>query len=186
MPRLSLFVALAVSAVTTLARLGRILFRNTVWGQPYTIASVDPVRDAIRLQLKVPRPWTIQPGQYIYLWMPSVSFWSIFQSHAFMISWWDENPDGEGYILYLLVKQRSGFSQKLLRHVDSDRLKAWIDGPYGEELNVADYGDVLMFASGIGVAAQMPYLKTILASYNNYRACTKNILLTWQLDKESV
>ncbi len=102
-----------------------------------------------------------------------------------MISWWDQDISGKGAHIYLLVKPISGFTQKLLRHSGSDALKAWVDGPYGQSKDIGDYGSVLMFATGIGIAAQVPYIKQLLKGFQEYRVRTKSILLIWQLDKES-
>jgi NAD(P)H-flavin reductase len=38
----------------------------------------------------------------------------------------------------------------------------WIDGPYGLSLNLASYNHVLMVATGIGIAAQISYVKELL------------------------
>jgi len=48
-----------------------------------------------------------------------------------------------------------------------------------------EYGNVLMFASGIGIAAQVPYIKEVLRAFRESKARIKSILLIWQLDKES-
>ncbi|KAL2048945.1 hypothetical protein ABVK25_010798 [Lepraria finkii] len=102
-----------------------------------------------------------------------------------MISWWDNDHEGRGVNIYLLVKPGTGFTQKLLRHAGSFALKAWVDGPYGQIEDIGNYGSVVMFASGIGIAAQVPYIKELLKGFHEYRVRTKSILLVWQLDKES-
>ncbi len=43
----------------------------------------------------------------------------------------------------------------------------------------------MMFASGIGIAAQIPYIKELVRGYRESRVRTKSILLIWQLNKES-
>ena len=102
-----------------------------------------------------------------------------------MISWWDNDHEGRGANIYLLVKPGTGFTQKLLRHAGSHALKAWVDGPYGQIEDIGNYGSVVMFASGIGIAAQVPYIKELLKGFHEYTVRTKSILLVWQLDKES-
>ena len=166
-------------------RYGRLVYRNLRWSQPYATARLTQVKDAIRVQITVPRPWNIRAGDFIYLWMPGVSFWSCFQSHPFTISWWDRDIDGKGGNIHLLVKPRAGFTQKLLQHSGSNHLRVWVDGPYGPRLDVGDYGSVLMSATGIGIAAQVPYIKELLKGFQEYRVRTKSILLVWQLDNES-
>lgn len=39
---------------------------------------------------------------------------------------------------------------------------AWISGPHGSSAPVGEYGSVLMIATGIGIAAQLLYLKELI------------------------
>ena len=183
--RIYVFTAVAIYSATTIVRYTRILIRNLVWNEPRAIAKLAQVNDAICVQVKIPRPWHVQPGQYIYVWMPGVSFWSFFQSHPFMITWWDHNLQNQGTNVYLLLKPQLGFTQKLLRHVKSSGLRVWVDGPYGKSEDVGDYGSLMMFASGIGIAAQIPYIKAVLEGFRDFKVRTRSILLVWQLNKES-
>ena len=77
---------------------------------PFAVAQIIQIGNVIRIQIKVRNPWEIRAGQYIYLWAPGVNFWSTFESHPFMISWWDHGLDGKGSNIYLLVKPKSGFT----------------------------------------------------------------------------
>ncbi|KAL6714261.1 hypothetical protein ACLMJK_007684 [Lecanora helva] len=178
-------IASGIFVLTTALRYSRLILRNVIWGQPYTTAKVTQVRDSVRIQVIVPRPWKVRAGEYLYIWMPGVSIWSIFQSHPFMVTWWDNDVDGKSTNIYLLIKPASGFTQKLVQYTGNCVFRSWIDGPYGQPSNVGDYGNILMFASGIGITAQIPHLKELLRGYRNYRVRTRNILLVWQLDKES-
>ena len=183
--RFYLYIAACIFAATTIARYCRLLLRNAAWGRPYASTKITRIGDAIRIQINVPRPWKIRAGQYVYVWMPGVSLSSVLQSHPFMITWWDHNTHGQGSNIYLLVKPKSGFTQNLVRHGGSLALKCWIDGPYGNPVDMEECGSVLMFASGIGIAAQVPYIKNILKDFRDAKTRTKNILLVWQLDNES-
>ena len=102
-----------------------------------------------------------------------------------MISWWDNDTDGKSTNIYLLVKPLQGFSHRLTRHAGNHTLKCWVDGPYGQIKDFGQYGNILMFASGIGIATCMPYLKELIRGYREYKVRTKSILLVWQLSKES-
>ena len=183
--RIYIIIASIMFCLTTLSRYARLMMRNVVWDRPYAKTKVLAVRDIVRVQVTLARPWKVRAGQYVYLWMPGVSLWSAFQSHPFMVCWWDQDSDARGTHIYLLVKPASGFTRKLMNHVGTRSLKAWIDGPYGEIHDLGNYGSVLMFASGIGIAAQVPYIKELLRGFQEYRVRTKSILLVWQLDKES-
>lgn len=180
--RFYLFTALATFAATSLARYSRLIFRNVLWRRPYASATSGRIRDSLCVKITVPRPWKVRAGQYVYIWAPEVSFWSRFESHPFVISWWDDDIQGRGSNIYLFVRPKSGFTRKLVRY-EKDELKVWVDGPYGTTIDAADYGSVLMFASGIGIAAQVPYIKEIIREYKAFRARTKRILLVWEVDE---
>lgn len=183
--RVYVIVAASSFLITTLFRLSRMVFRNIILGRKHTKASVDQINDAIRIHIEVARPWEVKAGEYIYVWVPRISFWSVVQSHPFMVAWWDQNFDGKSCSIHLLIKPQDGFTRKLVRHSGSSGLRAWIDGPYGRPQSFSDYGNVMMFASGVGIAAQVPHIKEILRKYKECRACTKTVLLIWQLDRES-
>ncbi|KAI9784310.1 MAG: hypothetical protein M1839_002371 [Geoglossum umbratile] len=63
-------------------------------------------------------------------------------------------------------------------------MKAIIEGPYGNELNLELYGTVLLFATGIGIAGQLPYVKQLLEGYHNCEVKTRRIALFWEMDSE--
>ena len=182
--RLYLYIAVGIFASATGSRFCRLLVRNASWSRQSEPAKVTQIHHALQVQIHVTRPWKVRAGQYVYIWMSGVSFWSTLQSHPFAVCWWDD-VQGKGSNIYLLIKLRDGFTQKLLRHANSRALSCWVDGPYGTVVEAAAFGSVLMFATGIGIAAQVPYLKEILQMVRDARAQTRSILLVWQLDDES-
>jgi NAD(P)H-flavin reductase len=64
-------------------------------------------------------------------------------------------------------------------------LAAVIEGPYGKGLNLDSYGTVLLFATGIGIAGQLPFVAQLLEGYHNYEVKTRRIALFWQVESES-
>jgi NAD(P)H-flavin reductase len=61
-------------------------------------------------------------------------------------------------------------------------LRAIIEGPYGKEIHLDEYGTVLLFVTGISIASQLPYIKQLLENFHNYDAKTRRIALFWQVD----
>ena len=170
---------------TTFLRYVHIIFRSMAWNRLYAVTNLVSINDAIRAEIEITRPWKVKAGEYIYICIPGVGPLSIFQSHPFMITWWDEDDEGRCERVHLLLKPKAGFTRQLMRHVLSPDLKTWIDGPYGDALKFEDVGRTVMFASGIGIAAQIPYIKELLAKVKDWRVCTRKIILVWLLDKES-
>lgn len=157
------------------------VFRNFSRGKWLASAEISEVPQATKIDIKVPRPWKIKAGQYIYLTIPAAGFTSAIQSHPFMIAWWVRN--GDGLTISLLVKTRRGFTTQL-SGLAKRPLTAFIDGPYGIEHKLGEFGTVIMFATGIGIAAHMPYIKDLVSGYNSCEVRTHRILLVWQLEME--
>lgn len=64
-------------------RFWNLIYRNI--GRGRTTATVEALPgDALRVSFKVARPWKAQPGQHIYVTIPSVGLWT---SHPFSIAW---------------------------------------------------------------------------------------------------
>lgn len=178
-------------ASSEVLQLARILYRNIVLGK-------DPVRlilqthrgDVAQITILLPRPWTIRAGERINLGVPHVGIFYLFQSHPFTISWWDDDRNGRATSISLLFRPRSGFTRKILERVEPNReCGAWIDGPFGPcpvgglSGAIGDYGHVFMVATGIGIAAQLPYIKEIIMGHNRRSVRTQRISLVWQLDR---
>ena len=122
-------------------------------------------------------------GQYINVWIPSVSFWSFLQSHPFVVTNW---ADGKQDTLELFIQPRRGLTRELFSHgtlnerVSVPRL-ALFSGPHGTSVPVGEYETVVMVATGFGIAAQLPYLRKLIHGYNTYNARTRRVHLVWQL-----
>ena len=185
--RFYIIIAAGVFASTTLLRFLRILFRHAAHGSFHSstkVVGIPSSRDTYYLKIQMPRPWTVRAGQYFFIWIPFCSFWSLFQSHPFTVAWWDEEPDGSILQVYTIVQAHAGFTRKLIRHTDAQALWTWVDGPYGTAVEIGEYGNVLMFASGIGIAAQVPYVKEHLKGLKAHTVRTRSAILVWQLEHE--
>ncbi|GFF62029.1 ferric reductase transmembrane component 3 [Aspergillus udagawae] len=148
--------------------------------------------DIVRVQLYLSRPWKVRAGERVNLTVPFLGLFYLFQAHPFTITWWETREGDKAESVSLMFRARTGFTRKLLNHVEPDReYWAWIDGPFGPSTvlgcgvskEVGDYGHILMVTSGIGIAAQLPYIKELLERRRNAEVCTQKISLVWQLDR---
>ena len=92
----------------------------------------SPDRKALILKLQLSRPWSIQPGQHVYLSLLTRESASFFQRHPHVITWWD-NPNGESNArsLYLMIDPQHGRTRDLMLHPSIiDNQYAWLDGPF--------------------------------------------------------
>lgn len=178
-------VSISLLVFTDTLRIGRILFFNLVYRQPFPKAKVIRRHDIVEILITLPRPWRIQPGQYVYLWAPAVSFGALVQMHPFSVAWWQSGPDGNATSISLLVKPQRGFTEKLVRCAGNDTwMRVGLDGPYGGAAGIRDFGSVTMFATGIGIAQQIPFIKHLLQTQHDGRGSIRRMSLVWQLDQE--
>lgn len=174
------FVYIFAGIVATLlfVQSGTIVFRNKAWGRDFPRAYITRVNDIIRIRITASRPIEIQAGQYINIWIPSAS-WYTLQSHPFVVTNWVE---GKQDTLELFVQPQRGLTRKLFSHgiLNAPRLVLF-SGPHGISISVVEYETVLMFATGFGIAAQLPYLRKLIHGYQTCKTRTRRVHLVWQL-----
>ncbi|CAG8421916.1 unnamed protein product [Penicillium salamii] len=197
--RFYLYVALGILGFTSLSHLILLLYRNGLFsgnGCPRAIAICHTnERDAenagqhvrttpIRVRLILPRPVKAMAGQYINLWLPSLSLWSWAQTHPFMITSWSRADQG---VLDLLVEPRGGLTKALVRQAhaaakDNFSSLALYSGPHGISESVDKYESVLLVASEAGIAAIIPYAKKLIHGYNTCTSHVRRVHLIWQVE----
>ncbi|OJD23047.1 hypothetical protein ACJ73_05605 [Blastomyces percursus] len=195
-PRLYLYISLGTSLVTLFLQYVLFLYRNGVFtsrGCPRALVtylargddsdSDDRRAKPIKIRVALSRPLKIRPGQYINLWMRSVSWWSWVQSHPFTVMSWSPV---EQSTLDLFIQPRHGLTLDLLRHVEVDHgislsFPALVSGPHGTSESAGQYETVLVVASDFGVAPVIPYLKQLIHSYNISTSRTRRVHFVWQL-----
>lgn len=152
--------------------------------------------DAVRVNLKVARPWRFQPGQHVFLTIPSIGLWT---SHPFSVAWSNEEhqPDSEkgmaldgedvltptGTSMSLVVRRRTGFTDALHAQVAKSEgcltVNAIVEGPYGGHENLSSYGTVLFFAGGVGITHQVPFVRDLVSGFANGTVAARRVLLVW-------
>ena len=108
-----------------------------------------------------------------------------------MVCWWDE-VNGVASSIYLLVAERGkrGFSNRFPKLLEDEHernprgLRAWIDGPFGSPPDFAQYGTVLLIATGIGIATQLPFLKEIVKASSEWTTNNRRLFCMWELEHE--
>jgi len=178
--RICLYISTGMFGLTSSLQLCSILYRNANFRRGFPRVRVTKVSGGIKVTVIVPSRLQIKPGQYINLWIPSISFWSFLQSHPFVVA---SCTEGQQTTLELLIGPQKGLSSKFLRNstYDSDSL-ALFSGPHGLSAPLAEFETVLLVASGLGIAAQLPYLRHLIRGYNDFQVRTRRIHLVWQLE----
>ena len=185
-------IYISTLTITGMVLLARIIFRNAALGKGSVQLALQRHGDVVQLTLELPRAWKVRAGERLMLGVPCVGLFYLFQSHPFTIVWWEVDQTDQTVLVSLLFRPRNGFTRRLVERVEINKTcRAWVDGPFGPcsvhplglSSEVGDYGHLLLVATGIGIAAQLPYIKEILEGYHSARVRTRRISLVWQLDR---
>ncbi|RAH80885.1 hypothetical protein BO86DRAFT_315251 [Aspergillus japonicus CBS 114.51] len=189
-----LLACTCLAPCSLLIQLARIIYRNFVKGKRRAkLIRIGHGEDVACIRVSLPRPWQVRAGEHVWLNVPGLGLFYLFQFHPFTVTWWDEDDTGEICSISLLVQSQAGFTKKLLQSTMAGEIyMAHIDGPYGPATvgpcglseRMGDYGHIFMVATGIGIAAQLPYIKELLEQRRNSRIRTQRIALVWQLEQE--
>ena len=181
-PRVYVYIFAALFALAFALEGATVFHRNGFSYHKRSRAAITHSYGTVRLSIHVSRPLNIEPGQYINLWMPSVSFWAFLQSYPFVVTSWADRPQDT---LDLFVQPRRGFTRDLLHPIRQGKQAKthWVmfSGPHGNSIKVRKYENVVLVADGAGIAAQLPYLKRLIHGYHARQVLTRRIHLVWQI-----
>ncbi|MCJ1289248.1 hypothetical protein MMC34_000780 [Xylographa carneopallida] len=188
-------IAIAAWATERGVRLALMIYRNA--GRGGTVAIIEPLAgDAIRVTIKMARPWNYQPGQYMFLTLPSIGLWT---SHPFSAAWSDteERLDSEKGLamnrqdvlalqhttISAVIRRRDGFTNALYKRAEKAQgrltMTALVEGPYGGLHSLRSYGSVLIFAGGVGITHQVGYIRDLVAGFANGTVAARRVTLVW-------
>ncbi|EEP82651.1 conserved hypothetical protein [Uncinocarpus reesii 1704] len=131
-------------------------------GKGGTTATVEILPgDAMRITLRMVRPWLFKPGQHLYLYLPGIGLW---MSHPFTAAWSDTEEslvDGESLVstkqdaltlkrptVSLLVRRRTGLT-------------------------------ILLVTAGVGITHQIPYVRHLVEGFANGTVAARRVTLVW-------
>lgn len=177
-----LLLSIGIFAGGLVLQLLLFLYRNTGWSGRRATGEIRHHAGAISARITPKRPWKVKAGQYVQLCLPRLGWFSAIQTHPFMIVWWDGDSDEKATSIEILFKVRRGFTGMVSRRCpDSVRVPILLGGPYGRSLNMSGYDAVLLIASDIGIAAQIPYAKQALSRSRGISSRPRVIFLAWEL-----
>ena len=89
-PLILVKVIIAIWVVERLIRFFTLVYRNLAVGGRNTNALVETLPgDAMRITLRLARPFRFKPGQHVFLTLPTVGLWT---NHPFSLAW-SEDPE---------------------------------------------------------------------------------------------
>jgi hypothetical protein len=149
-PQAYAYVFVITFLSTSIIQAGSLIYKNRAMGSGFSKAYITHAYGIVNIRLRLSRPLKVKAGEYICLWIPSVSFWSFSQSHPFTVTSW---PEGKQTYLDLFIEPRRGLTRDLLtysklHHGGSDCL-ALVSGLHGISVPIDDYEIGLLIASGL-------------------------------------
>ncbi|KAF7508851.1 hypothetical protein GJ744_008560 [Endocarpon pusillum] len=208
LPQRSLLVAtIAAWMFDRSLRFWNIFYRNV--GRGGTKATIEALPgDALRVSLDVVRPWKVRPGQHVYITIPSVGMWTshpfsiawnesgtpfsrglnLNEKSDSIIMTQQDLQSTKSKTISVIIRRRTGFTDTLYTRAEKAgafdgasklTLKALVEGPYGSSRPMSSYGTVLLFAAGVGITHQVPYVRDLVAGYTAGTVATRRITLVW-------
>jgi hypothetical protein len=140
-PRFYVHLSVALFLSTSILQCGRVLYQNGIFYSGLPRAHITVAGGAIKIRVYVRKPLEVKAGQYVNLWMwiPSISFWSIIQSHPFVVTSW---ADGQQYALDLFIEPRRGLTRELFYHGQNRSATnslVLLSGPHGSSAPIDEY-----------------------------------------------
>ncbi|KAJ3499729.1 hypothetical protein NLG97_g111 [Lecanicillium saksenae] len=181
-PRLYLYVGGALFLTISLCWAASVSYRNR---SGLSTAQISYDNGAIKVTLHLSKPLKLKAGQYINLWIPSAGLGSAAQTHPFTVISWSDKPQKH---LDLFIEPRGGLTKHLaaLSEQGPTSRRAMLSGPHGKQLPIYSYENVVMLATGFGIAAHLPYLRKLIHDQNSRATSTRRIHLVWQIERRDV
>ncbi|KAI1382607.1 uncharacterized protein F4822DRAFT_435284 [Hypoxylon trugodes] len=181
LPTRYLFTAVCLQIASGMLRCSHILYQNVRYRRPLGRASIRTIK------FWHP-PTRSRSDDAASLCETDLPVPDVVHLHPFYVAW-RHRDRGNDYAV-LIVQKQGGFSRRLFSRRGNDvdsasDMMALVEGLYGKELRLDLYGTMLLFATGIGIASQLPYVEHLLTGYQNCEVKTQRIALFWEVESES-
>lgn len=100
----------------------------------------------------------------------------------------EKADDLHRHTMYCIIKKHSGMTRKLYEHAqdasngsnhDAIRHRALVVGPYSIPKDITNYQKVLLFAGGVGITHQLPYIRQFLNKRIDGQQAPAHVRLVW-------
>lgn len=201
-----LFGAIGCWAFDRAYRMVTLIYHNV--GRGGTKAVIESLPgDAMRITFHMARPWTFRPGQWFYVTIPSVGLWTSHpfsiawsDDEGSISSSLSNMSDEKGLVMTrqdmqainsttfsAVVRRRTGFTNTLWEKAEKAgafdgatlTLGAFVNGPYGLNRSMSSYGTVMLFAGGVGITHQVPYVRELVRGYGEGTVAARKVILVW-------
>lgn len=151
-------------------------------GAPSLESSVR--HNLLHAKISVPRPLKIDAGQYIKIWVPSVS---LFTSYSVLVTSWSSHPQTDFEILAVPSRDITAkLFQKANTSLRTLHYTAFISGPYGNSIPLWQFSEVVLFATSRSILSTLPYLRKLIHGTLSGLCNPTRISLVWQTTVEDI
>lgn len=145
-PRFYVYLSLSLFLSTSIFQCGRVLYQNGIFHHGLPRADIALAGGAMRIRVHVRRSLEVKVGQYVnlWIWIPSLSFWSVAQNHPFVVTSW---ADGQRYTFDLFIEPRRGLTRELFYHGQNRSARnplVLFSGPHGSSAPVDEYQNIVI------------------------------------------
>jgi hypothetical protein len=153
------------------------------WGYAWPAVTLRPFHELLRLEITVPAHWTVQPGQWVYLWLPRASLRTCFQLPLLYVSFWDDTPKQR--TLYILVRPQSAtlYDRLYMEEPLHDcQHSALLLGPYGQCVDLTAFGTILFIVEDVAIMRVLPFIRMLVLASEQRQAMVRKLRIVWQMD----
>lgn len=171
------------------------IFNKRCWGRASSSVIPCVFQELLQLNIAVPGSWSIQPGQYVRIWMPHMGLRAFLQLPLFYVAFWEDRNEHEGKdkqkhenmqrILYVLTRPRpSGLTMQLYGNTLAHRKPRWavILGPYGRSNDFSEFGTIIFIVEDIGIVRVLPFIRMLVVASQQRQAMVRKLEVVWQMD----
>lgn len=167
------------------------IFGKRCWGHATPSVTISAFKELLQIEIAVPQHWSIQPGQYVRIWMPHMGLRASLQLPLFYVAFWENlaNYNNKHEVrqrtLYVLSRPRhSGLTRQLYNNALVHKSHCWavILGPYGQSNTFTDYGTILFIVEDIGIMRVLPFIRMLVVASQQRQAMVRKLEVVWQMD----
>lgn len=155
------------------------IWRNKRGSAQWPRATVTTCHGVLKIRLKVPEPWSAQPGQTVHLWCYGLGMRACCQTLALTVAY-VEDKSGYRVLHFFTRPDRRGLSRRLAER--DVPFQALAFGPYGHSIDFSGFATVLLLATDVGIASILPYVKHLVDASRRRQSIARKVEVIWQID----
>lgn len=151
-----------------------------------SIAAIHRLHSASLVTVPLSRPVLVHPGAYFYLHFKDSGL-RRFRGEPMAVFDWEPYQPGQGWARNSLYAKELTFLVEVgnLPAPGRNNCELSVEGPYGREIGLHHFSTVLLVAQGIGIAAAMPQVMSIVERYASDSA-TRRQMRAQPLERQSL